>query len=120
MAIGFLFLGDATSPLTILVTHDNVTKAVFANVVTSKGESHAYAERALAANITLLGHKRVRIQSDPEPAILDVKNKARQHTLTEHVADESLVSGEGEIVHRTTIHRESPEAKWNKDLARGI
>ncbi len=76
-------------PLTILVTHDNVTKAVFANYVPSKGTSHAYAERALAANITLLGHKRVKIQSDQEPAILDVKNKARQHALTELMPDES-------------------------------
>ena len=71
--------------------HDNVTKAVFANVVPSKGTSHAYAERALAANITLLGHRRVKIQSDQEPAILDVKNRARQHTMTELVPDESPV-----------------------------
>ena len=61
LAIDYLFIGDATSPLTILVTHDNVTKAVFANVVPSRGTSDAYAERALAANITLLGHKRVMI-----------------------------------------------------------
>ncbi len=84
-------MGDSTSPLTILVTHDNVTKAVFANVVSSKGTSHAYAKRALAANITLLGHKRVKIQSDQEPAILDVKNQARQRTMTDLVLDERPV-----------------------------
>ena len=81
-------MGDSTSPLTILVTHDNATKAVFANVVPSRGTSHAYAERALVASITLLGHRRVKIQIDQEPATLDVKNNARQHEL---VPDESPV-----------------------------
>ena len=35
LAIDYLFMGDSTSRLTILVTHDNVAKAVFANVVPS-------------------------------------------------------------------------------------
>ena len=60
---------------------------MLANVVASRGTSHAYAERALAANITLLGHKRVKIQSDQEPATLDVKNKAQQHAMTEPLTD---------------------------------
>ncbi len=90
LAIDYLFSGDPTSPLTILVTHDNVTKAVFANDVPGRGTSHAYAEKALATNITLLGHEGVKIQSDQEPAIPDVKNKARQHTKTDAAPDESL------------------------------
>ena len=57
----------------------------------SRGTSHAYAERALAASITLLGHKRVKIQSNQEPAIPGVRNKARQRTMTELVPDESPV-----------------------------
>ena len=74
-------------PLTVLATHDTVTKAVFANDVPSRGTSHAYAEKAIATNITLLGHEGVKIQSDQEPAIPDVKNKARQRTQTDPAPD---------------------------------
>ncbi len=59
---------------------DSVTKAVLANVVPSKGTSHAYAKRALAANTTLLGHNCLKTQRDQKTATPGARNKARQHT----------------------------------------
>ena len=82
--IGYERIVPKTEPVRV-----NITKAVFANDVPSKGTGHAYAEKALATNITLLGHVRVKTQSYQERAVLDVKNKARQHALTELMPDES-------------------------------
>ena len=80
-------------PKTELV-HANVTKAMFADDAPSRGTGHAYAEKALATNITLLGHERVKTKSDQDRAILDVKNKVRQHVLTELMPDESPEGGD--------------------------
>ena len=50
-ATDYIFIGDDRTSLTIVAGFDGLTKALFANVVPSKGTSHGYAERALAHNV---------------------------------------------------------------------
>ena len=66
--------------VTILVAKDTMTKAVFAHVVPQKGiDLEHYAVDVLVKDLKWLGHQRVSLRSDNEPAIL----KLLQHALTE-------------------------------------
>ena len=90
-ATNYVFMGEDGTPITILAGYDGLTNAFFANVVLCKGTSHGYAERALAQNVLSTSHQRVILQSDQEPSIIDVKQKAGTHIPTEIVYEESPV-----------------------------
>ena len=88
----YLFLGDeAESKLTILTVYDSASGMTFANPVPSKGVMHAYPERALAGNLTLLGYRELRLRSDQEPAILALKRKAVAHVTARVLLEESPI-----------------------------
>ena len=90
-ATDYMFMGEDGTPITILAGYDGLTKAFFANLPPCKGTSHGYAERALAHNVLSTGHQKVILQSDQEPSIIDVKQKAGAHIPTEIVYEESPV-----------------------------
>ena len=57
--------------VTILVVRDSATKAVFGHVVPQKGvDAKKFAIDALVSDIVWLGHTKVVLKSDNEPAIL--------------------------------------------------
>ena len=88
----YMFMGEDGTPMTILVGYDGLMKAFFANVVHGKARVFlGYAERALAHNVLSSGHKKVILQSDQEPSIIDVTHKASMHIPTEIVYEESPV-----------------------------
>ena len=84
----FLFMGEER---TILAGYDGWTKAFFADVVPCRSTSHGYAERALAHNVLSTSHKKVILQSDQDPRIIDVKLNVSTHIPTEIVCEESPV-----------------------------
>ena len=87
----FMFMGEDGTPITILVGYDGLTKAFFANFVPCGSTSHGYAERALAHNVLSTDHQKVKLQSDQETSIIDVKHKVSTHVPTEIVYEESPV-----------------------------
>ena len=92
--------------VTILVMKDRRSKAVFCDVVLSKGRGQeGTVERALN-NLKKLGHKRVTIRTDQEPALVDLANAiitAREEPTTlEHApVGESQSNGLVERAVRT-------------------
>ena len=91
-ATDYMFMGEDGTPITILAGCDGLTEAFFANIVHCKGTSHGYAEvRGLAHTVLSTGHQKVKLQSEQEPSIIDVKNKAGTHIPTGIVYEESPV-----------------------------
>ena len=88
-ATGYMFMGEDGTPITILIGHDELTKACFASVVPCQG--HSCAEQAFAHNMLSTGHQKVILQSDEEASIIDVKHKDGTHIPTEIVFEESPV-----------------------------
>jgi len=83
-----------------------------------KGE-HWHAIKVLAGNMEELGHNRVIVRSDQEPAILKLKQAVKRETYQEMVCEESLVGGisiAGECQHP---HQHSARANQNAARRRG-
>ena len=63
--------------VTILAVRDSATKAVFGHVVPRKGiDEKKFAVDALVSDIVWLGHTKVVLKSDNEPAILKLLSES--------------------------------------------
>ena len=65
---------ESDETMTILVMKDRDTKTVFADVVETEGRGVEGAVENAVRNIARLGHKKVILCADQEPAILDLIN----------------------------------------------
>ena len=65
---------DESKCLPILVIRDHASKFVYSHVVPSKGTSHAYPAAQALSDIEQLGHSKIILKNDQEPAIVDLHN----------------------------------------------
>ena len=65
---------ESDETMTLLVMKDRDTKTVFADVVEVKGRGLEGTVANVVRNIARLGHKKVILCTDQEPAILDLVN----------------------------------------------
>ena len=83
----FLRDSDAEETLTVLVSRDADSRVTFADVCPQKGV-HEYAVEQTLMNLKRLGHTKMAIKSDQEPALTalinEVKEKRHHETLTEN------------------------------------
>ena len=112
----------------ILVSVDEETGWVGAWVVPEKGE-HWHAIKVLTGNLEEVGHKRVIVRSDQEPAILKLKQAVKREASLEMVNEESPV-GESPSLGSVNIHisilqgqirtlRDAVETKYRKRMHGG-
>ena len=73
-----------------LVMVDDKTNMICARVVKKKGVDE-YSVKCVTKFIELLGHKRIVLKSDNEPAIKSLKDEVKRHTSVEIVNEESPV-----------------------------
>ena len=69
---GFLRESTSEDSLTILVMKDRTSKAVLVDVVEMKGRGLEGTIERVISNLATLGHKKVILRTDQEPAILDL------------------------------------------------
>ena len=67
---------------------DRASTATFATAVTTKGPQCAYAVAAFASWIRELGHARVIVQTDGEPALVAFANAARDRIIADGIVDQ--------------------------------
>jgi hypothetical protein len=72
----------------IMVIKDRRTRIIRARIVPQKG-NHAYGIKVLSGVIESLGHSRIILKSDQEPAILSLKDAVKSEVRTEVVMEES-------------------------------
>ena len=72
----------------IMVIKDRKTRIIRARVVPQKG-SHAYGTKVLSGVIESLGHSRVTLKSDQEPAILSLKDAVKSEVRADVIMEES-------------------------------
>ena len=106
VSIDYMFMEDGRAELgmPILVMKDGEAGMIFANVVPQKGVE-GYAVKRLSKDIDSLGHKKVILKRDNEPAIVALKDVVRIECKTERVKEESPVgdhqaSGEIEMANQ--------------------
>ena len=100
LAVDYMFMHSTQGPdeekgMPILVGRDIAdgvegTGMIFARVVPRKGV-HPYAVKCLASDIARLGHQRLVLKSDDEPAIVALKEAARSERPERVVMEESPV-----------------------------
>eukprot|EP00971_Amphidinium_carterae_P224186 4448201-Amphidinium_carterae.4 len=73
------------SPAPSLVARDSITKVTFAEVLPMKGTAHKYCTTALVNFVLRLGHHRIIMRSDTEPAIIDLRGQAASALPALHV-----------------------------------
>ena len=78
---------DDISPSPILVTNNNVSGKVTGHVLTSKGTGDPYSIEQLACILRDAGHTKLRLKSDREPAIMDLKTQASAIVRARHSLD---------------------------------
>ena len=75
VSMDYCFMGqDESKCLPILVIRDHASKFVYSHVVPSKGTSHAYPAAQTFVDIEQLGHSKIVLKNDQEPAIVDLHN----------------------------------------------
>ena len=75
VSMDYCFMGqDETKCLPILVIRDHASKTVFSHVVPCKGTSQQYPIAQSVDDIEQLGHAKLILKSDQEPAILDLRD----------------------------------------------
>ena len=62
--------------LKVLIARDSLSQAVFAHAVSSKSPEDGYAVKRLLEDVQWLGHTRIQLRSDNEPAILSLLRRA--------------------------------------------
>eukprot|EP00971_Amphidinium_carterae_P178391 3539029-Amphidinium_carterae.2 len=75
----------AHGPSPILIARESMTKMVMGELVYRKGGSDTWAVNMLSSFVLLLGHPRVTLKSDSEPAIFDLKNRVAASLRSEGV-----------------------------------
>ena len=76
--------------LTVLVLYCSATRSVFAHVVPSKGlDPNGYVFEMMRDDVLWLGHRKVMIRSDNEPALLQVVDTALAAVKAKGVASNS-------------------------------
>ena len=71
-----------------MVIKDRRTKVIRARVVPQKG-NHAYGIKVLSGVIESLGHLKIILKSDQEPAILSLKDAVKMEVRADVVMEES-------------------------------
>ena len=75
VSMDYCFMGqDESKCLPILVIRDHASKFVYSHVVPCKGTSHAYPAAQAFSDIEQLGHSKIVLKNDQEPAIVDLHN----------------------------------------------
>ena len=72
----------------IIVIKDRKTRIIRARVVPQKG-NHAYGIKVVSGVIESLGHSRVILKSDQEPAIISLKDAVKSEVRADVVMEES-------------------------------
>ena len=95
ISVDYMFMHHKQSPgeergNPILILKDSKTKVVWARAVPQKGVC-PYAVQRMVKDLKLLGHKRVVMKSDGEPAIVALKDAVKRESEVEIVPEESPV-----------------------------
>jgi hypothetical protein len=89
VSLDYCFLKDDMdkASTTVLVMRAHKTRVTFANVVLAKGRDQEASVDLVASNLKKLGHKKIILKADQEPAIVDLVNgvidKRAEETLPE-------------------------------------
>ena len=87
----YFYAGDDETSTLGVAACDRASTSLFGSGATQKGPSCLYAVRALAAWIRELGHPRVCLQSDGEPAILSYAAAVRDRVVADGLAQQVSV-----------------------------
>ena len=96
VVMDYCFLGaegdESTAP--ILVVKDTSTRRIFTIPVPSKGIVSEFPARQLHNSICLLGHRKVVLKTDGEPAIIAVSNSVKERCSQVDIIPENSVTGD--------------------------
>ena len=112
VSMDYCYMGqDEDKCLPIFVMKDHKSKMVFSHVVPKKGASVAYCVSQTVRNLELLGHPKMVLKCDQEPAMMDLRNatmKEGKHSGLEILPEESEV---GESQSNGVIERAIQEVE---------